>query len=71
MLTAEEINSLPEPVRAYIMLLETQVDSAETIRSEVYLREEVVPQLEAKLAEAHARIAEIEAELEIVRVAGK
>lgn len=40
-LTAAEINALPDRVRRYIMMLETDADPSGTIRSEMHLRDQV------------------------------
>lgn len=48
--TPANINALPDPVRRYIMHLETDCDPAGTIRSEVILREHTVPELQALVA---------------------
>lgn len=50
--TAEEVNALPERVRQYIHFLETDCDSAGTIRENWCLREENAA-LRQKLAGAH------------------
>jgi hypothetical protein len=47
--TAEKINALPAPLRAYIQRLETEADPAETIRQNVQLKDQVFA-LEALLA---------------------
>ena len=50
-ITAAEFNALPGNVRRYIMYLETDCDPSGTIRSELYLREEIVPALEMWIKE--------------------
>jgi hypothetical protein len=39
-MTPDEINALPDRVRRYIMMLETDADPSGTIRSEMHLREQ-------------------------------
>lgn len=49
--TADNINALPEPLRRYIMHLETRGDPALNLREKIQLQDQV-RQLEALLAEA-------------------
>lgn len=55
--TADNVNALPEPLRRYISALETECDPSGTIRSEVHMRDDIVPALEQKCV---AQAAEIE-----------
>lgn len=65
--TSENINALPSPVRKYIHALETDCDPAGTIRSEVILREHLVPELRAHIDAQAAEIAALKAELATAR----
>lgn len=47
--TAENINALPEPLRRWIMMLETRADPAGDLRELVQLRD-TVAELQAALA---------------------
>lgn len=47
--TAENINALPEPVRRYIMMLETRCDPAGDLREMIQLRDQVA-ELQALVA---------------------
>ncbi len=40
-LTSDDFKALPENVRRYIMMLETDCDPSGTIRSEMHLRDQV------------------------------
>lgn len=50
-LSADEINKLPDPIRAYIHFIETDCDPAGTIRENYYLRDENTA-LRIKMVEA-------------------
>jgi hypothetical protein len=57
---ADEINALSPRMRRYIAWLETDADPSGTVRSECYLRTELVPALEAKVLELQAEIRSLE-----------
>lgn len=48
--TAAEVNALPDHIRNYIAWIETEADPSGSLRSDMYLRCELVPAMEAALS---------------------
>lgn len=59
--TKEHINTLPEPIRSYIMQLETKCDPAGDLR-EAVLSRDIIKQLQSRLTAAEARVKFLEEE---------